>query len=267
MYTGANTPFQGQLVFDDGDANTNTDYTNSLVSSSTAFSATGVTTTTTSVNTNFGVAFRGDYKVFGDWAQNGDLTGVGAKKDFLDFGGGVDFSQGNTLTSKTTTPFAGTGATTVTTDTGSNVVRWTADGEYMMAKTFVLYAAVYGDNFNYRGTYPTGSDGATHSGQNNYGQVFEAGYFLTPAWELAGRYSITELDKHFEVAGQKDFNEIGAGVNYFLGPDGDLGNHARISFDANYLPNGSPSETGLGYSAEGSGKAEVVFRTLFQLIF
>ena len=96
--------------------------------------------------------------------------------------------------------------------------------------------------------------------------VIEGGYSLNPEWQLVARYSITRFDDSFRSSKEGTFHEIAAGVNYY-GPNGEWGNHAKLSLDVTYLPNGSPAATGLDYLATLKEKNEIVLRTQFQLYF
>ncbi len=194
----------------------------------------------------FGLAFRGDYKVMGDWADNTDFTGKNSgKHDFLAFGAGVDFSEGST-----TVP-----APTI----GNNVVRWDIDATYLAAQKFIVYGELLGDYIDYRGPVV----GPAH--RLDYGAMFQAGYFVSPAIEVGGRYSVTQFDNNFRFGGRDTINELGVVANYFLGEDGSAGNHAKVVLDLNYLPNGTPGVVGLDYQAQVTNKGEFVARLLFQL--
>jgi hypothetical protein len=188
---------------------------------------------------NFGTAVRLDWKVFGDWADTNDFTGKNSgKKDLLDIGGGVDYTDAE----------------------GATAVRYTIDAQYQIAQKLSVYVAGYGAHFDFRDT-AAGVPGS----QNNYGAQAEAGYSLNRAWQLVGRLSISKLDDEFEVNGTSTFQEYAVGMNWY-GPDGAWGNHAKFSFDLNYLPDGSPSLPGLDYLAS-QGNNQFVLRTQFQLWF
>jgi len=243
VYTGSKTPLHADVMFDGGNASGLTNFTD---------------VTPAGTQNNFGAGVRTDYKVFGDWADNSDLTGVQAKKDFLDFGGGLDFTQGQTAA-----PYpAGTPA--------SDAYRWDLDAQYTVAQKFILYGAFQGD---YVQADDPSSVKLVHHHDLNTGELLEGGYFLNPAWELVARYDVSNLDKNFKINGQNLYQELGVGANWFLGDNGSWGNHAKITFDVDYLPNGNPTATGLDYVASPgtptdphpSDHAAVVFRAQFQL--
>ncbi|MGD1278755.1 MAG: hypothetical protein ABR964_16200 [Tepidisphaeraceae bacterium] len=240
MYTGNANPLHTQLLFVDGDNSGNTDFIN---------------VTSTGAQDKFGAAFRADYKFFGDWADNSDATGKNSgKKDFLAIGGGVDFSQSDTPVTE-----ANFGTNTLRWDVGGTYLMTQANGENARSTKLIVYAAFVGDYRAFRGDF------SGPSNECDIGQLVQVGYFLCPSWELTARYSGAEMDPRFKTMTQSTFHEIGVGIIRYLGDNGSAGNHAKIVFDANYLPNGSPAITGLGYQAQDSDRAEVVFRLMFQV--
>ena len=189
----------------------------------------------------WGASARVDWKVFGDWADTLDFTGVNSgKKDLLDIGGGVDYTDAQ----------------------GASAIRYTADAQYQISKKLAVFGAAYGSHFDFRGT-KAGSPIV----QNNYGAQVEGGYLLDPSFQLIARYSVVSMDSKFRIASVGTFQEIAAGFNWF-GPNGSWGNHAKFSLDVNYLPDGVPGgTTGLDYLANGKKNEEIVLRTQFQLWF
>ena len=129
-----------------------------------------------------------------------------------------------------------------------------------MTKKLAILANVNASTIDFRNK-------AGPSNRQDYGGQVEAGYFLSPAWQLVARYSVTKLDHDFKVGNVGQFHEITAGVNWFLGEDGVAGNHAKLSLDATYLPKGTPAATGLDYLASPNGNEEIVLRAQFQLWF
>ncbi len=230
VYTGKKSPVHVDLMFNGGDGSGLSNFTD---------------TTQSGLKDNFGTSVRVDYKPFGDWADNSDLTGKQAKKDFLDFGGGIDFSEGATA--------APVGAPS------SSTVRWDADVQYTMANRFTAFGAFQGDYVGARGT------GAAPRHRTDMGALLQAGYFVCPAIELVARYDFTAFDGRFKAGGRDLLQEAGVGVNWYLGDDGSWGNHAKVSVDVNYLPFGSPAFNGLDYFASPNGHDAVAIRTQFQL--
>jgi hypothetical protein len=220
------------LIFDNGDNSGLTNFTD---------------VTPAGAQDNFGGGARADYKVMGDWADNSDLTGIQAKKDFLDIGAGVHYSQGATVL-----PVG---------RPSSSTVRWDIDAQYTVAKKFVLYGAFLGDYIG------ANSTAAGKHERTDTGGLIEGGYSLTPAWELVARYDVTNFDNSFKVAGRQFFQEAGLGVNWFLGDEGSFGNHAKVTVDCDYLPDGTPALTGLDYLASPAGRDAVALRAQFQLWF
>jgi hypothetical protein len=235
LLVGGKTPLHLDVGYDDGDASGNTDFTNNR----------DVTTVTTPVApTNDGAFVRADWKVFGDWDDTTDLTGKAkGKEDLLDIGGGVTYSDQERSTSVG----------------GSESLRGTVDAQYLNAKNWTIYGALYGDHYDFRN--PQG-------GENNWGALVEGGYFLNPATELVARYSLVRLDPAFPNEGRSIFHEIGVGADYYLGQDGSLANHAKLSADVNWEPRGTPSGlSGLDYQAVPNGKSAVVIRGQFQIYY
>ena len=177
----------------------------------------------------------------------------------------MDFSQGDTAVTSVSTLTAGSPPTikTPTVNSANNTLRWDVDATYLMAHRFIVYGEFLGDYVAYRGTLTTPAH------RLDYGELIQLGYFVCPAFQLTTRYSVSELDGNTAFKGtgfsQTTFSEIGVGFNYFLGADGSAGNHAKFSFDVDYLPTGSPAVTGLDYQSETSVHGETVFRSQFQL--
>jgi hypothetical protein len=196
-------------------------------------------------NPSFGGATaRVDYKVFGDWADTTDFTGMNSgKKDLLDLGAGVDYTSAQ----------------------GEEALRYTVDAQYQIAKKLSIFAAGFGDNFMFRSVK---SPKTTPHILNNFGAMIEGGYLITPAWQLVGRYTIVRLDPKVKPAGFtfSTFQEISAGLNWY-GPNGSWGNHLKLTVDLNYLPDGTPAFGGLEYLASTGRHDEIVLRSQLQLWF
>jgi hypothetical protein len=231
LLTGKDTPLHAELLLDDGIRSSNTDFRDNQPMTTT----TGGVMTTTNVATDFGVAARVDYKLFGRWGDADDLTGVWGRQDLLVVGGGIDFSQGD----------------------NNSTYHYTADVQYQLTKKFAVLAALYGDYIEFRNTGGPGN-------RTDWGAQVEAGYFVKPGVQLIGRYSLVKFDGDFKTGGEDTFHEIAGGVNWFFGKDGALGNRAKLTLDVNYLPNGTPASTGLDYLAAPNGNAEWVVRTQLQ---
>jgi hypothetical protein len=205
-----------------------------LRASASAFEGTGINGSL--VNTvGAGLSARGDYKFFGNWADTTDLTGIAdGRADLLDVGGGFAYEDAH----------------------GSNGIRLTVDGQYQMARKVTVYGAAY---YNYFGSSRTAGS------VDEAGLLIEGGYLVMPQVQLIARYSLTHTsDDIGSAGGASTFNEIGVGANYFLGPDGSWGNHARVTGELDFLPNGVPTNN-VVYDA--SGNSEIVVRGEFQLQF
>jgi len=90
--------------------------------------------------------------------------------------------------------------------------------------------------------------------------VAQVAYMINTQWEVFGRYDYLKLDN--TDAGEEDtFHEATIGINYYL-----KGHHAKITIDAGWLPNGSPSnQDGAGILAN-NGDNEYYLRAQFQLL-
>lgn len=201
----------------------------------------GVTDGFISANTNFqdtpngewGGFARVDYVVTGERKQYADFTAMGNQQDLLVIGGGLDVT-GQDDNSNTT------------------VYRHTIDVQFENAAGLSLYAA-------YLGSYVDAhEDGDAY----NWGLVAQAGYMIDQRWEIFGRYGLTMLDTPVTSGGESEdtFHEFTTGVNYYF-----RGHSAKLTIDATYLPDGSPSnQSGIGILS-GLGE-QIVIRSQFQLL-
>ena len=196
---------------------------------------------TTALGTaRLGANARVDYKVFGDWIDAHDLTGVNSgKHDLLDIGGGFTYDRFN----------------------NGDVYRGTVDAQYQTAHKWTIFGAAYVSHLEYH-LNPAGPNTRT-----DYGGVAEGGYLLNNNLQLVARYSLTRSDPNFKVVGSAVFHEVAGGANFYLGEDGFFGNHAKLSVDVDYLPNGSPPDGDLLYITTIPGKGRLVFRAQFQAWF
>lgn len=230
LLTGREAPLHAELLFHDGLKSSNTDFKDNQPV------VNPITGLTTQVATDWGLATRVDYKFFGRWGDADDLTGVAGREDLLVVGGGADVTQGDHLTT----------------------VHWTVDAQYQLKHKLTVFGGVYGAYTDFRNQ-------AGPSNRNDIGGQVELGYFVTPAVQPILRYSLTKFDKDFKVGGEDTFHEIAAGVNWFLGPKGEWGNGAKLTFDVSYLPNGTPAFAGGDFLASPNKKDELVFRGQFQV--
>lgn len=177
---------------------------------------------------NFGASGRFEWMALGkNWKEYDQFTAHGDKDDLLVFGAGASFTQ------EYATP-GGTGDTTwVTAD-----VQW----DPQAVKGLSAYGA-------YLGRYADADDAY------DQGFLAQAGYLFTDRWEVFGRYDITLLDK----STIDNYQEFTVGLNYYVN-----GHAAKFTADIVYLPDGAPSESGLGIR-ETDGD-EVVARVQFQLL-
>jgi hypothetical protein len=183
------------------------------------------------------VSGRVDWKQQGDWRDTNDMTGRNlGQSNLLDFGAGAEaLDTGN--------------------DGGVKAVRGTLDAQYQQAQQWTAFAALYGDVI---GIY---SPAAQIGDRDDFGATVQGGYDLCKPIQLIGVYSITCIDHRHPINGATTFQEIAGGLNYFLGPDGSWGNHAKFTFELAYCPNGfAPSAL-----AVASTKSQLFFVGQFQL--
>ncbi len=128
------------------------------------------------------------------------------------------------------------------TEGGSDhTVLHTIDAQYESGQ-LGLYAA-------YLGAWSEDGEDDTY----NWGAVIQASYLIDSNWEVFGRFSYLDLE-----GATDELYEITAGANYYF-----YGHNAKATVDVVFLPEGSPSDSGLGYVA--SDDFQVVLRGQFQL--
>jgi hypothetical protein len=236
LLTGNDTPLHAEILVDDGDRSVNTDFQDARPAPVPVAPPPGAGTIAADA-VYWGAGGRVDYKFFGDWKDFGDFTSHNAKKDVLIVGAGIHASQ----------------------QTNSTTLHYTVDAQWKMAQHLSLFGAVYGRHLETRNTLIGGRD--------DIGGMAQIGYELTRSLEVFGRYSLVALDSDFVAAGAaRQIHEITGGVNWYMGPDGSWGHHAKITLDVTYLPNGSPVNAGsTDILSNGGKKDEVVFRGQLQL--
>ena len=169
---------------------------------------------TAATATHWGAGVRGEYKLFGDWASYKDFTAKASKENLLVVGGGADYTD----------------------RVGNDVLLTTVDAQYELADRLGVYGAI---NANFTDPH----DSTANISRTDYGGLVQAGYLLNKKWEVFGRYDVVKLDDDAVAAGAEDtFHEITAGLNYYLGPDGNALHRGKFTLDVTYLPNGAPSD-------------------------
>jgi hypothetical protein len=214
-------PVRAELAYHDGANSKNTNFQD------------GTSTTAT----HWGAGARGEWKLFGDWADYKDLTAKGGKQNLLVVGAGADYTD----------------------RVNSDVLLATVDATYEVADKLVIYGALHGD-------YTDPHESVDRRSRFDWGALAQVGYLVTQKVELFGRYDVVVLDDTAVAAGAEDtFHELTAGVNYYFGPGGSYVHRAKLTLDATYLPNGAPSDqTQAGILAATDD--ELVVRAQFQLL-
>ena len=211
-------PFRGELAFTDGKLSLNTNFEQFPVGANTA---------------DYGVVGRADFKIFGNWKDYDFSTGAyGATDDFLVVSAGADYTEAG--------------------DTHS--ITHVIDFDYGSKSGFALYGAYTGRAFSHTAIGSVGANGGTTGktvGTNGYDWGFRglASYAIDKTWEPYAGYEYIHFDSDNLPGGsQNSVHVIRAGINYYL-----LGPVARISLEADYLPEGSPvSDTGNGILGTGA---------------
>jgi hypothetical protein len=233
-----NNPLNVEIGLIDGANSDNTDYTGHYPNDPGSIGSTG---RPSGHNFDFGVAGRAEYKLMGDWKNYGQFSAMGVKEDTAVIGAGFDWSQGGD---------------------GDSITAF-IDASYQAQMGLSLYGAVLYRHLDEE--IASGTDKGDSDENEDFGVVVQAGYMLNPAWEIFGRYSGIWFDDDFGSDDGDDFHELTVGVNYFLGTNGSAGHRAKVTFDLNWLPEGSPnSQKGIGYL--GDGDDEIVIRGQFQLL-
>jgi hypothetical protein len=182
---------------------------------------------------NFGLAGRGEYKVFGDWRDYEQFSSQGNHDNtLLVIGGGVDYTEAGHTDS----------------------IRHTIDAQFNVGPL-----GFYG---SYLGRYTRGNTAGR--GGDTYDPTLraQASYLLTPKWELFGRYDYVHFDgREFKAPTRSTVHEITAGRAYYF-----FGQNAKITLDVSYLPNGTPMADAGNDILINTPHGELVARGQFQLM-
>ena len=187
---------------------------------------------------DFGVAGRAEYKAFGDWKAYNDFSAMKNKESLLVIGAGADWSQSG----------------------DTDALHATIDAQWEGAGALGVYGALLMQHVE---------PGAGLDDVTNFGGMVQAGYMLTPAWEIFGRYGIIIFDDDQPTAdggGEDTFNEFTLGFNYFLGDNGAAGHRAKFTVDLTFIPDSSTSIESDGIGVLGDGDSEIILRGQFQLL-
>ena len=181
---------------------------------------------------DFGLAARGEYKLFGDWRDYEQFSSQGNHANLLVVGAGVDYTEAG----------------------HTDFIRHVIDAQFNPGP-FGLYAA-------YLGRYTRGNTAGR--GGNTYDPSARAqvSYTITPHWEVFGRYDYLHFDeREFKTATRSTVHEITGGLNYYF-----FGQNAKITLDVSYLPSGSPAADAGNDILANTGHGELVARGQFQLL-
>jgi hypothetical protein len=186
----------------------------------------------TELDFDFGVAARVEYKLFGEWRDYADFSARGNREDLLVIGAGAAWDQSGAF----------------------DRFLATVDAQYETTGGLGVYGAALLEYIDF-GDNPV-----------NWGLLAQAGYLLSPQWELFGRADFLFYD--FDQVGSRDFfQEYTIGVNYYLGTNGSAGHRAKLTLDLTWLPNGTPgSHSGIGILGQETDDDQVIIRGQFQLL-
>lgn len=248
---------RGQVVFHDGYDSLNTKF----FQGGGGIGA-GITGGSGVTPTDFGTTGRVEYLVLGDRTAkfnpfteyDGGFTALGDKQDILVVGGGLDYSQAG----------------------NNDILFHTADLQFDTAGGLSLYGAylgTYRDIHELQGAIArTATTPAKDVPIGNYydpGFVVQAAYLVTPRIEPFARYDYTYLQGGSSVGfgvgknpalADNTAQEVTVGANYYL-----YKQHAKITVDGSWLPDGSPTDEDALGILQDSGHEEFVLRVQFQL--
>jgi hypothetical protein len=188
---------------------------------------------------DWGAAARAEFKAFGDWKDYERISAYGIEQRTLAFGAGADCTEGGR---------------------GGALVH-VADVQYQSTTGWSLYAAYLG-RYN-RGLTPRNSKSKLTVDTYDPTARFQAAWAANAHWEPYARYEYVHFDgREFPAGARTNVQIITAGLNYYL-----YGQAAKLSFDVNYLPNGSPvADDGFGLLPD-NGRNQLVARAQLQVVF
>lgn len=162
--------------------------------------------------------------------------GVSARVDYKVFGDWKSYGDFTAMGNKEDLLVVGAGFN-YTEGGDDKVVFHTIDAQWEMGQLglYAAYVATWSD------------DGADD--EYSWGALAQVAYLVDENWEVFGRWGFLEEDS---------INELTVGANYYW-----HNHNAKATVDVVVLPDGSPSDSGLGYVA--SDELQVVIRGQFQL--
>ncbi len=207
-YTADNFKVIGAI--DDGAGTANTPYYNATVEA------------------DWGLTGRVEFKWSGDWAQFDDFTSWRGTEGYAGMVGGAFHWQTHGDTGNTTT-FGGTAPADF------DLIQYSVD------------VSVEGDGWNAFGAFTGRSvDPAGSTSVDNYGAVVQGGMFFTDNFEAFARWDAIFIDGDVVPAGaDDDFHTLTVGGNYYFFP----GSHvAKFTADVQWFLNDQPGSYLAGFS-------------------
>jgi hypothetical protein len=186
-------------------------------------------------DTEYALTGRGEFLVSGNWDQFRDFTSSRDGETGILLGGAAHFQKGESGNAAPET----------------EIFLLTVDASAEFAGLNLFGSFVYSD-------VDSGIPGAVDG--NPWGLVFQGGFYLTDAWEVFGRYEMTDFDS----SGIEDLSAITLGVNYYF-----AGHNAKWTTDIGFGLD--PVTTAADITAWrpdiGDEDGQIVFRTQWQILF
>jgi len=178
-----------------------------------------------------------------NFADDAPNYGVAGRVEYVVFGDPKSYADFSAMGNKEDLLVFGGGADYSPTG-DSYVLAYTFDGQFETTNGTSVYVAYLGLQSD------EGGAGSTH----DWGGLVQVAQMVSSKAEVFGRYGYIDLDESDDSV-----HEITVGVNYYF-----YGHNVKGTLDLVYLPEGTDSDSGLGYV--GSDDSQVVLRAQFQLL-
>jgi len=223
-----NNPFRSELAFTSGERNFDTNFE-------------GFPTNTA----NWGAAGRFEYKLFGDWNDYNQFTGLNNKQPLLVLGAGLDYTEAG----------------------AAGALTHVADIQYTLPNGLSLYGAYLGRYVRDNGGSPTTNGTLTAPAPTfdtyDASARVMAAYLIKEHWEPFARFEWINFDGRELPAGTNNVvYDATLGMNYYF-----YGQRAKLSAAVTYLPGGSPVSSTIDDLLASERGNEVIGQLQFQFIF
>jgi hypothetical protein len=181
---------------------------------------------------NYGVAARGEYKLFGDWRDYEQFSSQQNHSDLLVIGAGADYTEAG----------------------HTDAIRHVIDVQYNPGP-LGFYAS-------YLGRYTRGNTAGRHGDTYDPSVRAQVAWLFAPRSEVFGRYDYLHFDgREFATGTRSTVHEITIGGTYYF-----YGQNAKFTVDLSYFPDGTPVADPGNDVLANPGHAELVGRAQFQLL-